>query len=489
VSVSNLNLDQEKLRDEEKLSRMLLDRGVITQQEHEFVRQQARATGIDLWRVMLNLNLVSSEMLQALVSGKGPAAPTGEPLTGPAVGQVHELRVRELLAAGVKVGDAPALVDEIFQQACIARATDVHFDPQEGNVRRVRFRIDGQLHDVVQIPTTLANSVVSRIKIMAGMDIIEKRDAQDGHIVQRVGERERNLRIATIPTSLGERLVARIIDEQSAMVGMDKLGLAPGQIEAVSRLLHKPYGMIVVTGPVGSGKTTTLYSCINQINLPSRNLMTIEDPVEYRMAQVNQLQVDPRIEWTFPKALRAMLRQDPDVIMVGEVRDDETAKIAIRASLTGVLVLTSMHANDAAGTIGTLYNYGIPGYLISQSLLGVVAQRLVRIINPAAYEEFTPDEPMRKLLRLKANELPDLKLRRGRGTAADFGTGYLGRTGVFEVMEIDELIRDMIFRETTKDVIREVAIDNGMLPLAQHAINKVIEGITTVEEIYQVVLL
>ena len=370
VTTTGANLDLDKLRDQAKLGRMLLDRGLISQQEHELVCRQTEATGVEMWRLLLNLNLISAEVLNTLVSGtdgvKTPV-PTEKPAASAASVQQRtqaETAVRETLHQIVEQAlvsmDVPPLVEEIFERAFDARATDIHFDPQDKEELRVRYRIDGQLFDVVTIPPQLAPSVVSRIKILATMDITRRREAQDGHVVQHLGERERNLRIATVPTSRGERLVARILDEQAVLVGLDKLGLDSNQTEAVGRLLRKPYGILIVSGPVGSGKTTTLYSCLNQIHLPTRNVMTIEDPVEYRLMGINQLQVDPRIDWTFPKALRAMLRQDPDVIMVGEIRDDETARIAVRASLTGVLVLSSMHANDAASTVGTLYNFGIP---------------------------------------------------------------------------------------------------------------------------------
>ena len=322
MSTTGANLDLEKLRDQTKLSRMLLDRGLISQQEHELVRRQTEATGVEMWRLLLNLNLISAEVLNSLVSGTDAAK---TPPLGRLANRQHGLDagssskigtpVRETLARAVEQAivdsDVPPLVEEVFEQAFDVRATDIHFDPQDKDELRVRYRIDGQLFEVVTIPPQLASGVVSRIKILATMDITRRREAQDGHVVQHIGDRERNLRIATVPTSRGERLVARILDEQAVLVGLDKLGLDPHQTEAIGRLLRKPYGILIVSGPVGSGKTTTLYSCLNQIHLPTRNVMTIEDPVEYKLAGINQLQVDPKIDWTFPKALRAMLRQDP----------------------------------------------------------------------------------------------------------------------------------------------------------------------------------
>lgn len=520
----NTNLPLEALRDEEKLSRLLLGKGLLSQQEFDMVRRQCKATGIEMWRVLLNLNLVSSETLTNLLVGTpGEATPATvttnsqsgtvsytkpvvaapAPVPAPPIATIGNhvavapaprlLNDRANIGEGIidPAGDEdlPTIADQIFQRAFDVRATDIHFDPQDDHRLRVRYRIDGELHDILMIPVHQVNSLISRVKIMANMDIIEKREPQDGHVMRPFNGQTCNMRIATIPTNRGERLVIRILDSLRVLVGLDRLGLEPSQVQVIETMLRRPHGILIVTGPVGSGKTTTLYSCLQVVNKTSLNAMTVEDPVEYNMPGVNQVQVDTRLEWTFPKALRAMLRQDPDVMMVGEVRDDETARIAIRASLTGVMVLTSMHANDAASTVGTLYNYGIPGYLISTSLLGVVAQRLVRKININAYEEFIPDAATRRLLRLDDADLPNLRLRRGRGTPEDFGTGYLGRTGVFEVMEVNDVLRDMIFRETTKEVIREVGIDMGMMPLSQHAINKVIQGITTLEEAYRVALL
>lgn len=497
--------------DEERLGRLVLERNVVTLQELDLAREQARANRLELYRVLLNLNLVTVDQLNELAataSNGTSGEMNGRPLPALAKQPLHSpppVLAQAMLdeddedeedlsdvAAGVALadaGDIPGLVEQLLGRAINARATDIHLDPMPEHRLRIRFRIDGQLHDILQLPANRAQAVVSRLKLMSAMDIIEKRDAQDGHLIATINGKTHNLRIATIPTHRGERLVARILDETVVSIGLDHLGFNDDQRNVVNAMLKRPYGILIVTGPVGSGKTTTLYSCLTKLNNPTRNVMTIEDPVEYTLPGVNQCQVDAKNEWTFPKALRGMLRQDPNILMVGEIRDDETAQISVRAALTGVLVLTSMHANDAASTVSNLFSFGIPGYLVSGSLLGVVAQRLVRKINQDSYEEFAADQKMRELLRLEDNEHPNLMLRRGVGTAEDFGTGYLGRTGVFEVLEVDEIIRDMIFRETNKDVLRQVAIDNGMLPLVQHAINKVIAGITTIEEVYRVALM
>jgi type IV pilus assembly protein PilB len=478
-------LDPAALGNEELLAAVLLDRGVITRPEHELVCMQARAIGIPYWRVILNLNLCSAEMLQAVLAGRQGDRSNSAAASKPGAG----LAIRQILTDALTQADVPNLVDQTLEQAVLARATDVHLDPVDERKLRVRLRIDGQLHEVLRIPGHMSGPVVSRIKLLAGLDIVEKRDAQDGHIIVQVAGTSRHIRIATAPTARGERVVARIIDQQSARVGFDELGMEPRHVEIVTRLLHKPYGIVAVTGPVGSGKTTTLYACLHHLNLPSRNLMTVEDPVEYDLPGINQLQVEQRADWTFPKALRAMLRQDPDVIMVGEIRDNETAQIAVRASLTGGLVLTSMHASDAVGAIGSFRMYGVPGYLLSQSLLGVVAQRLVRTVSPEAVEEYVPSEAQRRQLRLEPGERPDIRLKRGHGSAADFGTGYRGRTGVFEVLEITDSLRELVARESTSDDLRNLARQEGMQPIVDHAILKVLAGITTLEEAVQVVLL
>ncbi|MGL5098333.1 MAG: GspE/PulE family protein, partial [Planctomycetia bacterium] len=385
------------------------------------------------------------------------------------------------------------IVDAVLHAAVAARATDVHFDPQPDGSIRVRFRVDGQLRDARAVPARLAAPLFSRIKILAQLDIIERRDAQDGNFVYHTtlngAPADRSVRIATVPTRHGERLVARLLDHDAFQLGLDGLGMDPPQVAMMERLLRRPYGIWIVTGPVGSGKTTTLYSCLQRLHSPHRNLMTVEDPVEHPLAGVNQLQVDPRLDWTFPKALRALLRQDPDVLMIGEVRDDETARIAVRASLTGVLVLTSMHANDAPSAVGNLYNFGIPPYLLSASLLGVAAQRLVRRLNPATAEEYTPDDETRRLLKLAPDALPDLRLRRPKRTLGDLASGYHGRTGVYEVMEIDDRLRELVARQAPKDELHAQAVAAGMTTLAAAAAAKVLAGATSVEEMLRVVFL
>jgi len=388
-----------------------------------------------------------------------------------------------------KTASPTELVDRIVAEGIKARATDIHFDPDRDGGLRVRYRIDSLLHDVMNLPESFGAPVISRLKILANMNIIEKRAAQDGHISRPDGDRTQEIRVATVPTAMGEKMVLRLIDETQVLTGLTQLGLEPEQIESLNGLIEKPYGMLLAVGPVGSGKTTTLYASLNQVNVLTKNVMTIEDPVEYSVRGVNQLQVNYATDFTFAKGLRAILRQDPDTIMVGEIRDDETAQIAIRAAMTGVLVFSTMHANDAPSTIGSLYNHGIPGFLISSAMVGVIAQRLVRKICPDCKVEYEPDASVFRQLRIRDEDVErvDGKLFRGIGCASCFHTGYLGRTGVFEIMEMSEEIRDLIFRQTTKEVIRTVAVDLGMQTLAESTKNKVLAGITTAEEMFRLI--
>jgi len=389
-----------------------------------------------------------------------------------------------------KVGTAnvPNLVASLVEGAINSRATDIHLDPSDSGMR-VRYRIDGLLHDVMNLPAATGVSVTSRLKVMANMDIIERRHEQDGHINMEISGNVQDLRVSTIPTMHGEKVTVRIMSEENVLTGLSQLGFVRTQLDQVQVMIARPYGMILAAGPVGSGKTTTLYACLNKVNVLTKNVMTIEEPVEYKLRGTNQSVVDRKREFDFARGLRAILRQDPDIVMVGEIRDDETAQIATRAALTGVLVFSTIHGADAPSTVTTLFNHGIPGFIVSTALAGIVAQRLVRKICPACRVPYKPDPEVLKQLRLPAGEreAEDLVFYRGTGCPRCFHTGYSGRTGIFEVMLMDEQLRDLIFRQTTREVIRQVAIDNGMETLKQAAYEKVKEGITTVEELFRVV--
>jgi len=398
----------------------------------------------------------------------------------------RELDIRDELKAIAATAGSPDLVAQIFDRAFETRATDIHFDPQD-DCLRVRFRIDGQLHDVLELEPVFATSLVSRIKLLANCNIVERRHAQDGRIRLPHRDQMRDLRVATLPTILGEKVVVRVHETIAYSHGFDTLGLSSQETEQLSCICAKPYGCILVAGPVGAGKTTTLYTCLNRVNSPTRNVMTIEDPIEHRLPGLNQTQVDSRSGGGFGEGLKAMLRQDPDVIMIGEIRDEETAHIGIRAAMTGVLVFSTIHASDAPSTIGNLYDFKIPGYLLSNTLLGIVSQRLLRKICPYCKVTYKAEDQHYSMLELDPAEHPDLTLARGEGCPACFRTGYLGRSGIFEIMEIGDVLRELIFQQIAKDVLRRVAIDLGMRTLRQSAVDKVLQGVTTVEEVYRVV--
>ncbi|MHC4712288.1 MAG: GspE/PulE family protein [Planctomycetota bacterium] len=381
----------------------------------------------------------------------------------------------------------PRLLDYVFEAAIGSRATDVHFDPHEDGLV-IRYRIDGLLHDVLNVAPSTALAVVSRLKVLANMDIVERRHSQDGRLSVAVGDHgEHDMRVGTVPTTMGEKVAVRIMTTRATFNEMSELGLEPDQMEMVKGFIARPYGMILATGPVGSGKTTSLYSMLMNLNSRSDNVMTIEDPVEYRIIGTNQVQVNMRVDFTFAEGLRAMLRQDPDIIMVGEIRDNETAKIGVWAALTGVLVLSTLHANDAPSTITTLFNFDIPGFLVSNSLVGIISQRLIRKICAHCQEKYKPDADLLKQMGIDARKHKNLEFTRGMGCTECFHTGYSGRTGVFEVMDVNEDIKDLIFRQTTREVIRQVARDTGMKILKETAFQKVVDGVTSVEEYFRVV--
>jgi type IV pilus assembly protein PilB len=490
---------------DEALVGALMQNGLINGEQLQAALIYAQENHRDIRQAILELNLISPETLNALAfqhlaaMAHGPAQPAGNgsPPAGPPEVQLGALHispdsakqqrdVRNELRDLADTATLPDLVGQIFDRAIDCRATDVHFDPQENGLR-VRFRVDGQLQDIVTLDPGVTTAVTSRIKVMSNLNIVERRHAQDGRITILHLNRPRDLRVATFPVALGEKIVIRIHESLSEAQTFDHLGMSPAQAEKLQKLVVKPYGAVLVAGPVGAGKTSTLYSCLGKINQPSRNVMTIEDPIEYRIPGVNQTQIDHRSDMRFAEGLKAMLRQDPDVIMIGEIRDDETARIGIRAALTGVLVFSTIHASDSPGTIGNLYNFGIPGYQLSSSLLGIVSQRLIRKICPYCRVSYPADAKVLAALDLDPDENDGLHLHRGVGCPACFSTGYLGRTGIFEIMEVNDELRELIFQQIPKDILRRVAVDMGMQTLKSSAVDKVLEGTTTVEEVYRVV--
>lgn len=374
-------------------------------------------------------------------------------------------------------------VDLVIKEAIKERASDIHIEPEE-NLLRVRYRIDGVLHEVKNVPGKVKSAIISRIKIISGMDIAEKRLPQDGRINIKLDNKDIDIRVNSLPTAWGEKIVMRILDKSSVMIGIDKLGFLDFQLKFYQKALKEPNGMILLTGPTGSGKTSTLYAGLNYIKDPKVNITTVENPIEYKLPLVNQVQTKAEIGMTFASALRAILRQDPDVIMVGEIRDVETAEIAIESALTGHLVLSTLHTNDAPQAIVRLNEMGIEPYLLTPTLLLVIAQRLVRQICPHCKEEFIAERELVEEIGLKPNR--EWRFYRGKGCTYCNGTGYKGRNGIQELLVIDDDIRKMIIDKRSATEIKKVAIKKGMFTLRMSALKKAVMGITTPEEVLRV---
>lgn len=386
----------------------------------------------------------------------------------------------ESIARAASGSSVVQMVSTIIEGAINSGATDIHLDPQQPEMR-VRYRIDGVLHDIMSIPEEMEAAVVSRIKIIADLDITDTRHPQDGHISLEVNEREFDVRVATLPTFLGERVVLRLLDQSSVLSGIRDLGLESDDEETFMRIIEQPYGMILVTGPTGSGKTTTLYAALNQKNVMTDSIVTLEDPVEYQLSGINQVQIDTDIDVTFANTLRAALRQDIDVLLVGEIRDSETARIAVRAAMTGHLVFSTLHTNDAPEAISTLRNMDVPAYLIASALTSVIGQRLVRTICQECRTSFKPPANLLKSLGLPATTK---KLYRGQGCDACYHTGNFGRTGIFEVLEINEPIRKLIEKEATADELMKAA---KLKTMAMRCRQKVVAGVVNPEEFLRVI--
>lgn len=376
-------------------------------------------------------------------------------------------------------------VNQIFDQAVTDRATDIHIEPFEDELR-IRYRVDGILHNV-NIPATikyLHSAIISRIKIMAALNIAEKRLPQDGRIKLKVKDRNIDLRVSIIPTAYGESISIRLLTTD-VLMGLEKLGLGKSNLEIMGNMISKPHGIIFVTGPTGSGKTTTLYACLSRINNTEHNIITIEDPIEYELKGISQIQIHQKIGLTFAEGLRHMLRHDPDIMMVGEVRDLETAEIAIRVALTGHLVFSTLHTNDAPGVVTRLLDMGIEPYLVSSSVECSIAQRLVRIICEKCKQEVKLDNKIKKDLGVKTDYYKT-KFYKGKGCQACKFTGYKGRTAVYEILQMNEEIRDLVVNRASADQIREKALKLGMKTLFNDGIEKAIAGITTVAEVLRV---
>ncbi len=370
------------------------------------------------------------------------------------------------------------LVNLLISQAIKDKASDIHIEPEEEKVR-VRFRIDGVLQELTSLPRRLQLPIIPRIKVIASLDIVERRKPQDGRFRVKLEGRDIDLRISTFPVAFGEKVVMRILDRTTAFLSLEELGFSPEYLRGLEKAISSPHGIILITGPTGSGKTSTLYTILNKLNSPDKNIVTLEDPREYLLKGINQGQVNPEVGVTFATGLRHILRQDPDIIMVGEIRDLETAEIAIRAALTGHLVLSTLHTNDAPGALTRLLDMGVEPFLISSSLVAVLAQRLVRTICPSCRKEYRPSKEVLERLELKTVTT----LYEGKGCIHCRQTGYKGRVGIFELMVLNDGIRDLIMRRSPKSMVAKVAKKAGMRTLRESGMEKVLQGITTIEEV------
>ena len=378
------------------------------------------------------------------------------------------------------------LVSLLITNALETRASDIHVEPFENRLH-VRYRIDGVLHDVESPPKRLAAAVISRIKIMANLDIAERRLPQDGRIRLRVQGKEIDLRVSTVPTMHGESVVMRILDKGGVALDFERLGFGADTLKGFLDVLMQPHGILLVTGPTGSGKTTTLYTALDRLNQPDVKILTVEDPVEYQMAGINQIQVKPQIDLTFANALRSIVRQDPDVIMIGEIRDLETAQIAVQSALTGHLVLSTVHTNDAPSTMNRLLDMGVEDYLLTSTIIGILAQRLVRTLCPHCKEEYTALPELVEEIKLRRfTQQKDITLWHAKGCKHCANTGYVGRVCILEMLPMTDPLRSMVMKHATATELRAEAIREGMLTMYEDGLRKALAGVTTFEEVLRV---
>lgn len=374
------------------------------------------------------------------------------------------------------------LLNSIIEQAIRTRSSDIHIEPYQDEIR-VRFRIDGDLREIMSLPRSNLSAIVTRIKIIGKMNIAEKRIPQDGRVETRIGDKEVDMRISSLPTVYGEKIVIRLLDKSNFNFTKAGLGFSKRNLEVFDQILSQPYGMILVTGPTGSGKTTTLYTVLKELNVIEKNVITIEDPVEYKLNGINQVQVNTKAGLTFASGLRSILRQDPDTVMIGEIRDNETAEIAVRAAITGHLVLSTLHTNDSPSTVARLVDMGIEPYLVSSAVIGVISQRLVKVLCNKCKTPYEASYSEKKMLELPENE--NIILYKSTGCNS-CNQGYKGRAAVHEIMPINENIRRLIDKNANIDLIREKAIDEGMTTLFKSALSLALKGDTTFEEVMRV---
>ena len=376
------------------------------------------------------------------------------------------------------------LVNHILSQAVHFKASDIHIEPYQ-NELKIRFRMDGVLYNIHSLPKKIHPALVSRVKILAQLNIAEKRAPQDGRIQIRIGNREVDLRVSSLPTAFGERLVLRLLEKDIRILNINEIGLSPDHQNQLKRLIKTSHGIVLVTGPTGSGKTTTLYSALCEINTPEKNILTIEDPIEYQLDGIGQMQVNAKIGLTFASGLRSMVRQDPDVILVGEIRDLETAEIAIQAALTGHLVFSTLHTNDAAGAITRLIDMGIEPFLVSSSVQAILAQRLIRTLCQNCKQEYVPENAELWEIGLEQTQ-PPLKLFKANGCTKCMNTGYKGRSGIFEFLNVSDNIQSLMLKTSESHQLRQQAIQEGMRTLRQDGVRMVLSGRTTIDEVLRV---
>ena len=383
--------------------------------------------------------------------------------------------------------EAPIIkfINTLLFQAVREHASDIHIECFEKEVL-VRFRKDGILHDVTKVPKTVQSSVISRVKIMSELDIAEKRKPQDGSIRLKIGGRDIDVRVSTVPTSWGESVVMRLLYRSSVLMSFEQLGLEGQKLRTVESLTQRPHGIILVTGPTGSGKTTSLYAALQRINLPDKKIITIEDPVEYQIQGINQIQVNAKVDLTFANGLRSILRQDPDVILVGEIRDRETADISMNASLTGHLVFSTLHTNDSVSAVTRLADMGVESFLIASTLSAVIAQRLVRILCATCKEQYLPINEELSRVGLTREACPEGKIYRAKGCQECMGTGFSGRIAIFEILLVDDELKNTILTNPDSATLKEKALKNGLVTLRMDGADKVAKGVTSIDEVLRV---
>jgi len=449
----------------------------------------------DLRRI---LGLDGAEVVIAPFSTILPAINFAYDMSGDSAEQViedmHEEDTHQLYSEIQETGDllddtsdAPIikLVNLMLSQAVKDGASDIHIEPSQTRIN-IRSRVDGILYNMLSPPKHIQQALISRVKIMADMNIAEKRLPQDGRIEIKIAEKNIDIRASTIPTAFGERVVLRLLDKSSILLRLSDIGMPEDRLQGFNRLILSAHGIILVTGPTGSGKTTTLYGALSTINKTDINIITIEDPIEYQIEGIGQIQVNPKIDLTFAKGLRSIVRQDPDVILVGEIRDMETAEIAIQSALTGHLVFSTLHTNDAASAVTRLIDMGVEPFLVTSSVIGIMAQRLLRVICDNCKEEYTPDEESLLNIGITPEMTEGKKFYRGKGCPACLNTGYRGRTGVFELMLMDDSIKNLILKTSDANAIKNMAVKKGMTSLRHDGTQKVFDGISTIEEVFRV---